>query len=172
MRSPLSYDELDGGAFDRQVRAIGAGRSHTFRLRMRAEIARQFVRDPSARRLHLRLVATDRAGNVVRRRGSVRVRVIEKPIRSLKVAPDHSFGMKTAAGNRLVVALVNDLIERAARGGASEESLHRVYARGRAAIRRAGHREISSQRVRRRIDDALDIPLTRAGVEAGYVTSS
>ena len=54
------------------------------------------------------LVATDRAGNVVRRRGSVRVRVIEKPIRALKVAPNHSFGMKTAAGNRLVVALVND----------------------------------------------------------------
>ena len=37
---PDEVDELDEGDFDRQVRAIGAGRRHTFRLRMRAEIAR------------------------------------------------------------------------------------------------------------------------------------
>ena len=80
--------------------------------------------------------------------------------------------MKTAAGNRMVAALVNELIEAAAAGRrGSEDAMRRRFARGQAAIRRAGHTEIRSTRVRRRIYTAVDVPLSRAGFDPDIVLS-
>ena len=130
--APLTNANLiDDFEPDAVAQTLRAGKAMTLRLRTAGEPAFELVRNPRARRLRLRLVATDRAGNLVRRSWSVRVRVIEKPIRALKVAPTHDFGMKTPAGNRLVATLVNDLIERAARAGSSEDAFRRRYARGR-----------------------------------------
>jgi hypothetical protein len=162
-------DEYDGFGV---VRSLAAGRARVLELRADNRLAAELRRNPKARRVRLRLVVTDRAGNVVRRAGLLRVRVIEKPIRSLKVAPDHDFGMKTTPGNRLVAALVNDLIDVAASGRPTERALQARWARGRREIRRAGHREIGSDRVHREIYEALVVPLTRAGYDVDMVLST
>ena len=148
--------------------SVPAGRARTLRLQG-ADLADDLLRDPKTRRLRLRLVVTDRAGNLVRRTGTMRVPVIEKPIRALKVAPDHDFGMKTAAGNRLVVTLVNKVIDAAASRRPTEAALDRRFDHGRQEIRRAGHREVSSSRVLSNLYEALVIPLTRAGYDVDEI---
>ncbi|WP_157591962.1 hypothetical protein [Solirubrobacter soli] len=147
------------------VRSLAAGRTQEFRLGPSAELVEKLLREPKSRRVHLQLVVTDRAGNIVRRTGVLRVRVIEKPIRALKVAPNHDFGMKTAEGNRLVVKLVNDVIDAAAARRVTQRALNRRFDRGRTAIRRAGHREITSGRVYTKLYEALALPLSRAGYD-------
>ena len=105
---------LPGGEYGSgsDVAALAAGQPRTLTLRATGSLAHELLRDPKARRVRLRLSVTDRAGNVVRRGRTLRVPVIEKPIRALKVPLSRNFGMRTAAGNRLVATLVNEMITR------------------------------------------------------------
>jgi hypothetical protein len=169
--APANAVAFDQGDFVRTATALAPGRPRTLRVHLGPQIAHELLRNPKARALRLRLTLTDRAGNLVRRATTLRVRVIEPPIHALKVPTSHDFGMQTPAANRLVATLVNDLIDRAARGGTTDETLHHRYRTGIAAIRRAGHPEVTRSRVRARIHAALDIPLTRAGLNPDFVLS-
>src|SRR6185436_8731772 len=73
------------------ARSVPAGGARVLRLRVGGNLADELRRDPKVRRLRFRLVVTDRAGNLVRRSDTLRVRMIEKPIRELKLAPTHDF---------------------------------------------------------------------------------
>jgi hypothetical protein len=142
----------------------------TMRLGAGPELPETLLREPSSRRVRLQLLVTDRAGNVERRSRTIRIRVIERPVRELKVALDHDFGMSTAAGNRAVAQLVNATIETAAAHRNSDDyALRRRYRRGLAAIRRAGHDEVRRDRVERKIYEVLELPLSRSGHEPGVV---
>jgi hypothetical protein len=89
--------------------------------------------------------------------------VIERPLLELRVAASHRFGMSSAAGDRAVACLVNELIARAAaRRDGSDDALRRVFPRGAVTIRRAGHTRIDSENVRQAIYRALELPLTAA----------
>jgi hypothetical protein len=63
--------KVDGG---RASRAIAAGEVATLRLPSEPELRRALRLHPRSRRVRLELLVTDRAGNLVRRRQTVRVR--------------------------------------------------------------------------------------------------
>ncbi|MDA0169272.1 hypothetical protein OJ998_09260 [Solirubrobacter taibaiensis] len=143
------------------VRALGAGEQTAVRLSTRLDIGRA-----GDRRVAFRIIAGDRAGNVTRRRASVRVRVLDRPIRSFKVALDHDFGMFSAAGDRAVARFVNDMIDRLARGELKTyRAFRRLYDAGFDRIERA-YDEAGDTAVRDAIADALYVPAARAGLDA------
>jgi hypothetical protein len=157
---------------ERDVRAIAPGHVATLRLPTSSELEHELRFNPRSRRVRLELLVSDRAGNLVRRRQTVRVKVIEPPLLSLKVAPDHDFGMASPAGDRAVALLVNDLIVRAAaRQDGDPMALQRRFHRGVVAIRRAGHREINRSKVRQEIYRVLELPLSRALYDVDRVLS-
>lgn len=156
----------------RDVRHVAPGQAATLRLPGSSELEHELRSNPRSRRVRLELLVSDRAGNLVRQRQTVRVKVIEPPLLSLKVAPDHDFGMASAAGDRAVALLVNDLIGRAAaRRDGDPMALQRRFHRGVAAIRRAGHRGINRSKVRQEIYRVLELPLSRALYDVDIVLS-
>ena len=76
--APDDTNLFDIDVFGDVVQALDPGRTTTLRVRLRSDIAHELVRNPRARRLRMRLVVTDRAGNLVRRGATVRVPVIDK----------------------------------------------------------------------------------------------
>ena len=171
LRRALGRRERPGHRWARRSHPCG-GQAATLRLPRVREFERTLVLEPRARLIRFELLVSDRAGNRVRRTRAVRVRVIERPLLSLRVALDHSFEMNSAAGNRLVALLVNDLITRAAARRDGQEALQRRFRRGIVAIRRAGHREIDRERVRIAIHQALELPLSPAYADINLTTHS
>jgi hypothetical protein len=72
-RLTATVGKIDGG---HASRAIAPGKAATLRLPNAPELTRELRLHPGSRRVHLELLVTDRAGNVVRQRRTVRVRVI------------------------------------------------------------------------------------------------
>jgi hypothetical protein len=72
-RLTATAGKVDGG---RASRAIAPGKVATLRLPSEPEFTRELRLHPRSRRVHLQLLVTDRAGNVVRQRRTVGVRVI------------------------------------------------------------------------------------------------
>jgi hypothetical protein len=72
-RLTATAGKVDGG---RASRAIAPGKVATLRLPSEPEFRSELRRHPRSRRVHLELLVSDRAGNVVRQRRTVRVRVI------------------------------------------------------------------------------------------------
>ena len=156
----------------RVVRAATPGRAAKLRLPNVPDFERELLFNPRSREVQLKVLVTDRAGNLVRQRHTKRIRVIERPLLALRVAANRRFGMASAAGDRAVARLVNELITRAAaRRNGDDDALRRRFRRGVVAIRRAGHKEVDSESVRRSIYRALELPLTRAGYDVDSVTS-
>ncbi|MDA0161237.1 hypothetical protein OM076_13240 [Solirubrobacter ginsenosidimutans] len=161
-----------GGENDRGniSQALEPGATETLRLRASDELQYELIAGRAARRLRLTLLVTDRAGNLVRRSVALRVRVLEPPIRTLKVPLGRKFGMETPAGNRAVARLVNDMIETIARGHVSSAALSKRYSRSiRTIARKFGPDYTYSDEVGTAIYDALWIPLARTHHDVGYV---
>ena len=94
----------------------------------------------------------------------VAVRVIDRPLRSFEVAPDHDFAMFTKAGDRAVAQLVNRMIDAVATG-TTERALRAMYRSGARAIEHAGHGEIYDTEVGDEIFDAISVPCARRGID-------
>jgi hypothetical protein len=168
----LSLVGSDGVEWDHSVRALPAGRRVVLRLRGSDDYARRALSDAKYRRPRLRLLVADRAGHVEARSRTLRVRVIERPVRAFKVRADHDFAMFSARGNRAVARLVNSLIEGLAAGQIrSERELRRRFLAGARAIERAGFDELGDTEVRDAIFVALEVPCARFGFSAEAVVS-
>jgi len=152
--------------------AVEAGRATDLRLRASDWLQWALITHPQIRRLPLRLVVTDRAGNVVRRSVTLRVRVRKPPVRTFKIALGHRFYMETRAGDRAVARMVNDIIETVARGHVSDAALERRYSREIKAIaRRFGPDSTYSQEVEGEIYETLWLPFARTGHDTGTILS-
>jgi hypothetical protein len=150
---------LQAGSEESVARTVAAGRSVTIRLRAAADLL-----TAGDKRIALKLLVADRAGNVVRRGYTVRVRVLERPIRSFKVSLDHDFEMFSAAGNRAVARFVNNMIDRLASGTLdTRRAFRRPYDAGIDRIERV-HDEITDTAVLDAIAEALTVPAARAGL--------
>jgi hypothetical protein len=169
-RLEANTGEISGG---RVARAVVPGGVATLRLPNAPEFERELLFNPRARKIRLELLVSDRAGNLQRQTRTIRIRVIERPLLTLRVAANHRFGMSSAVGDQAVARLVNELITRAAaRRNGDEDALQHRFRRGIVAIRRAGHKEVDSENVRRSIYRTLELPLTRAGYDVDSVTST
>ena len=156
---------VPGVAADSVNLSLRAGTRRTLELAA-WRLAPSLLTRPGLRRVRVDVVVADRAGNVAHRSRTLRVRVIERPLRSFKVPADQSFSMFSRAGDRAVAGLVNALIE--ALAGATirtQTALDRRYRDGERAIVRAGHDEIGDTEVRDRIFEALEVPCGRVGLE-------
>ena len=74
-RLTATAGKVDGG---RASRAIAPRKVVTLRLPSVPELTRELRRHPRSRRVHLELLVTDRAGNVVRQRRTLRVRAARR----------------------------------------------------------------------------------------------
>ncbi len=156
---------LEVGGYSR-VRSLPAGR--TVKLGV---LFGGLASHPGNRRFRVRLTVSDRAGNVVRRASTLRIRVIRRPLRSFKVAPDHDFATCTRGGNRRLGQLVNSIIEGLADGSLNSAwTIRRTWRRGFDAIERAFPDEcLGDTDVREHIYEVLDTPLTLAGYPEFYL---
>jgi transposase len=107
---------------------------------------------------------------VARRTATVRVRVLDRPLRSFRVGARHDFAMFSRAGDRAVGRLVNALIERLAAGAPFRELVRRYRAGLRTIERR--HPEVRDTAVLDEIQRALEVPLTRAGYDVESLVTS
>ena len=148
------------------VRSLAAGRSAQLGVTLTGLSAH-----PGNRRFRVHLTVADRAGNVVRRSSTLRVRVLRRPLRSFKVAPDHDFASCTRGGNRRLGQLVNSIIEGLADGSLkSAGAIRRAWRRGFDAIERDFPDEcLGDTDVRDHIYEVLDTPLTLAGYPEFYL---
>jgi hypothetical protein len=126
---------------------------------------------PGRRRFRMRLTVSDRAGNVVRRSSTLTVRVLRRPLRSFKVAPNHDFATCTKGGNRRLGQLVNSIIDGLAdKSLGSAREIRRAWRRGSDAIEREYPQEcLGDTDVREHIYEVLDAPLTLAGYPEFYL---
>ncbi|WP_028063476.1 hypothetical protein [Solirubrobacter soli] len=148
------------------ARSLPAGRTVTL-----TALVHRLDTHPGNRRLAVRLWAADRAGNVVQRASTLRVRVARHPLRSYKVAPNHDFATCTRGGNRRLAQLVNSIIEGLADHSlANARAIRRAWSRGIAAIERDFPDEcLGDTDVREHVYDVLDTPLTLAGYPDFYL---
>ncbi len=157
---------LERTKFFYAARSLAAGQTVTVVLRTSESLAPP----QGMRRIPVVLLVTDRAGNPARSSRTLRVRVVEVPLRSFKVDPDAGFAMFTTAGDRAVAGFVNALIEGLASGAIhSQGELRRRYTAGKAALARAGHDELGDTAVREALSEALYEPISRAGYDADIV---
>jgi hypothetical protein len=150
------------------VRDLAAGEQSSFAMGL---VGDALLARPGLRRLPLKVLVADRAGNLTRRSQTVRVRVARRPLRSFKISANHDLATCTKAGNRRLVQLVNSIIE-----GLADKSLRnardirRRWHAGVGAIERALPNEcLDDTDVREHVFVVLDTPLTLAGYPDFYL---
>jgi hypothetical protein len=165
-------DRRTGAEMGAIARALPGGRRMTAQVRIPRLWANSVLLSKRAQRPRLEVLATDRAGNVARLARTVHIRVVDRPILSFRIAPDHDFAMFTRAGNRAVAQLVNGLITALGTGEIkSFRDLRGRYLRGMRAIEAAGYDEVYDTDVVDEIFSALEVPCAKAGYDAESVVS-
>jgi hypothetical protein len=157
--------ELGG---DVAIRDLAAGERGTITV---GDFGDSFLARPGLRRLPLRLLVADRAGNLTRRSQTLQVRVRRVPLRQFKVAVGHDFATCTKGGNRRLGRLVNSIIDGLAdKSLGSAREIRAAWRRGHDAIERAYPKEcLGDTDVRDHIYEVLDAPLTLAGYPEFYL---
>jgi hypothetical protein len=153
------------------VRELAGGRRTRMTLRVQGFLALQLLAYRRLRHPRIEVLVTDRAGNVVRKSGTVTFRIVDQPLLAYRVAPDHEFAMFTKAGNRAVARLVNQLITGLAnRTIKTQREMRRRYLAGFRAIHKR-HFEIEDSEVGDEIYTALLVPAVRRGFDLEAVMS-